>query len=113
MKENISIRVPCQITWRSSLFPIGSWDEILIPIGPLFQLQFSRLIKAFWRSAEKCKKIYLFTKIYWSVDEIKFEIIRKSGRGHSARAMYSSFEEVSNQLLLFLLYVSTLTAGKS
>ncbi len=30
------IEVRGQINWRPSLFPIGSLDEILIPIGPLF-----------------------------------------------------------------------------
>jgi hypothetical protein len=33
----------CQSTWRPSLFPIGSLNEILIPIGSLFQLQHNLL----------------------------------------------------------------------
>jgi hypothetical protein len=27
----------CQITLRPSVFPIGSLDEVLIPVGPLFR----------------------------------------------------------------------------
>jgi hypothetical protein len=39
MVEIIFIVVRCQITWRASLSPIGSLDKLLIPIGPVFQLQ--------------------------------------------------------------------------
>ncbi len=37
--RNVIFGVRCQITWRPSLFPIGSLDKLLIPIGPLFLLQ--------------------------------------------------------------------------
>jgi hypothetical protein len=29
---------------RPSLFPIGSLDELLIPVGPVFQLKFKSLL---------------------------------------------------------------------
>jgi hypothetical protein len=41
MGEIQFIRVRCQITWRPSLFIIGSLVELLILIDPLFQLQYS------------------------------------------------------------------------
>jgi hypothetical protein len=36
MGEIIIIGVRCQFTLRPFLFPIGSLDEFLIPISPLF-----------------------------------------------------------------------------
>jgi hypothetical protein len=30
-----------EITWQTSLFPIGSLDKLLIPIGQLYQLQYN------------------------------------------------------------------------
>ncbi len=39
MGEMIYIIVRCRITLRPSLFPIGSLDELLIPVGPVFQLK--------------------------------------------------------------------------
>jgi hypothetical protein len=41
------------ITWRPTLYPVGSLEELLIPIGPLLQLHFLLDIKANWRVAEK------------------------------------------------------------
>jgi hypothetical protein len=35
MGEILFIGVHCQITWRPSLFPIGSLDELVMPIGPI------------------------------------------------------------------------------
>jgi hypothetical protein len=43
MVEIIFIGVRCQITWRPSLFPTGSLDELSIPNGLLFQLQYAFL----------------------------------------------------------------------
>ncbi len=38
----ILIEVCCQITWRPSLFPIGSFDELLISIGSLIYFVWDR-----------------------------------------------------------------------
>jgi hypothetical protein len=37
MGEIILVGFRFHITWRSSLFPIGSLNELLIRVGPLFQ----------------------------------------------------------------------------
>ncbi len=58
------------------LFLISSLDALLIPIGPLFQLQYNSLawIKANWRAAEKCYKfgaalVYVFDCSHKSIGE--------------------------------------------
>ncbi len=39
----ITVLEPFQITLRPILFSIGSWDELLIPVGPLFHLEYDVL----------------------------------------------------------------------
>jgi hypothetical protein len=58
----------CQITLRPFVFPIGSLDEVLIPIGPLFQLLYKSqaLKKNLFEAAEKCKK---FSSVRGSIYE--------------------------------------------
>jgi len=56
MGEIIFFFIRFQITWWPSLFPFGSFDELLIPIGPLFQLQYD-----FLKSIEESSNIYNFS----------------------------------------------------
>ncbi len=53
MRQMIFIGVRCQITWRPSLFSIGSLNELKILIVPLVHLQSYNQLKACWRVAEK------------------------------------------------------------
>ncbi len=43
MGETILTGVYSRNIWRPSLFPIGSLDKLMIPIGSLFQLQYDFL----------------------------------------------------------------------
>jgi hypothetical protein len=84
MGKNILFGIRYQITWRSSLFPIGSLNELFLLVhcsSSNIILQ-STSVKGYWRVAEKCiifakpsNIICLFTEIYWSVDE---DIVKQS-----------------------------------
>ncbi len=93
------------------MFPIGSLDELLISIGPLFQVQchflaYCTVEKAHWRAAEKCRNFcavleYVLPvhRIYQSVDKVIFK---------------NNIRECNSVILknMFHQYVFTLTAGK-
>ncbi len=75
----IFIGVRFQITWRPSLFPIGSLGKLLTPVGPLFQLRCNFV--AWWKPfcgpqwntkvfAQDSNMCWVFTEIYWSLDEV-------------------------------------------
>jgi hypothetical protein len=61
------------------LLPIGSLDEFLIPVGPVFQLKckslaWAKSIRGPQRNVKisewASNRVCLFTEIYWSLDKI-------------------------------------------
>jgi hypothetical protein len=73
MGEILFIGVCCQIIWRPSLFPIGSLEKLMIPIGLLFQLQYDFLVgKSFcigWpeRNVEMFWHRLIMFCLYWEI----------------------------------------------
>jgi hypothetical protein len=112
MGKILCIGISGQITWQPSLLPrwfIGRTIDSYCS-SPI---QFSNFVKAYSRTAENRKHFvrpwnmfWLFTEIYWSLDEVILE--------QYWRVLYSVFKVVYNNYYFsdFLQYVFTLTAGK-
>ncbi len=61
--RNYIFGVRCQITWRPSLFPFGSLDEHVIPIGPIL---FEGLREIYWSlDGVIMNNIWEFYKTIW------------------------------------------------